>query len=97
MAKTLNSHSACLHPGEYKWVPANYQGNLTKCWGGGGEVTFDGLVFNARESSNTLCRFILWRLDEVQKFGPVLASLQTGFAFYKLRESIKCLIFLIMS
>ena len=35
--------------------------------------------------------------DEVQKFGSVLASLQTGFAFYKLRESIKCLIFLIMS
>ena len=25
---------------EYKWVPANYQGNLTKCWG----VTCDGLA-----------------------------------------------------
>ena len=25
---------------EYKWVPANCQGNLTKCW----EVTCDGLV-----------------------------------------------------
>ena len=24
---------------EYKWVPANCQGNLTKCWG----VTCDGL------------------------------------------------------
>ena len=24
---------------EYKWVPANFQGNLTKCW----EVTCDGL------------------------------------------------------
>ena len=21
---------------EYKWVPANCQGNLTKCWGKGG-------------------------------------------------------------
>ena len=28
---------------EYKWVPANCQGNLPKCWGGGG-VTCDGLV-----------------------------------------------------
>ena len=28
---------------EYKWVPANCQGNLTKCWGGGG-VTCDGLA-----------------------------------------------------
>ena len=25
---------------EYKWVPANCQGNLTKCW----RVTFDGLA-----------------------------------------------------
>ena len=25
---------------EYKWVPANCQGNLTKCWG----VTCDGLA-----------------------------------------------------
>ena len=25
---------------EYKWVPANCQGNLTKCW----EVTCDGLL-----------------------------------------------------
>ena len=25
---------------EYKWVPVNCQGNLTKCWG----VTFDGLA-----------------------------------------------------
>ena len=28
---------------EYKWVPANCQGNLTKCW----EVTCDGLAFHA--------------------------------------------------
>ena len=27
---------------EYKWVPANCQGNLTKCW----EVTCDGLAFH---------------------------------------------------
>ena len=25
---------------EYKWVPANFQGNLKKCW----EVTCDGLA-----------------------------------------------------
>ena len=29
-ARHLN-HSASLHPGVYKWVPANWQGNLTKC------------------------------------------------------------------
>ena len=27
---------------EYKWVPANCQGNLTKCW----KVTCDGLAFH---------------------------------------------------
>ena len=27
---------------EYKWVPANCQGNLMKCWG----VTCDGLAFH---------------------------------------------------
>ena len=30
---------------EYKGVPVNCQGNLTKCWGGGGAgVTYDGLA-----------------------------------------------------
>ena len=30
---------------ECKWVPANCQGNMAKCWGGGGggEGTLDGL------------------------------------------------------
>ena len=27
---------------EYKWIPANCQGNLTKCWGEW--VTYDGLA-----------------------------------------------------
>ena len=27
---------------EYKWVPGNCQGNLTKCWG----VTCDGLAYH---------------------------------------------------
>ena len=38
LGKTLNSHSP-LSTQEYKWVPANCQGNLTKCW----EFTCDGL------------------------------------------------------
>ena len=25
--------TVCLSTQEYKWVPANCQGNLTKCWG----------------------------------------------------------------
>ena len=29
-----------LYTQEYKWVPANWQGNLTKCW----EITGDGLA-----------------------------------------------------
>ena len=37
---------------EYKWVPANCQGNLTKCWG----VTCDGL---ASYPSNTPSHFML--------------------------------------
>ena len=35
LGKTLNSHSASLHPGVYncKWVPAICWGNLTNCGG----------------------------------------------------------------
>ena len=32
--------SQCFSPHRSKWVPANCQGNLTKCWG----VTCDGLA-----------------------------------------------------
>ena len=41
LGKTLNSHSASLHPGvHHKWVPANcWEFNLTNC----GVVTCDGL------------------------------------------------------
>ena len=38
--------TAPLSTQEYKWVPANCQGNLTNClffFGGGGGVTCDGL------------------------------------------------------
>ena len=37
---TLLSHWVPLSAQEYKWVPANCQGNLTKCWG----VTCNGLA-----------------------------------------------------
>ena len=64
MGKTLYSHSASLHP-ECKWVPANFQGSLVKCWrvtmwwtsipsrrkGGGGGVG----------GSNTPSRYMLWK------------------------------------
>jgi len=40
LGKTLNSHSASLHPGVYQEVPANCWGNLTNCGG----VTCDGLA-----------------------------------------------------
>ena len=42
LGKTLNSHSASLHPGVLKWVPVNCWGNLTNC----GVVTCDGLAFH---------------------------------------------------
>ena len=48
--------SQCLSPPRSKWVPANCQGNLTKCW----EVTRDGLASHpCRRSSNTPSRFML--------------------------------------
>ena len=40
LGKILTSHSASLHPGEYKWKPANCWGNLTSCGG----MTCDGLT-----------------------------------------------------
>ena len=30
--KKLFFHGASLHP-DYKWIPANCQGSLIKCWG----------------------------------------------------------------
>ena len=43
LGKTLYSHSASLHPGVYKWVPANKMLGVTWrwtsiLWGGGGGV-----------------------------------------------------------
>ena len=38
---------------EYKWIPANCQGNLTKCW----EVT----CIPSRRSSNTPGHFMVWK------------------------------------
>ena len=47
LGKTINSQlTVPLSTQEYKWVPVNCQGNLTKCWrrgGGGGRVTCDVL------------------------------------------------------
>ena len=59
--KTLNSHSAFLHPGppwstqEYKWVPAN-------CWGKPNKLRENDLRWTSipsRGSRNTPSRFML--------------------------------------
>lgn len=37
LGKTWYSHNGCFSSlSEYKWISASYQGNLTKCFGGGG-------------------------------------------------------------
>ena len=42
LGKTLHFHGASLHPcQEYKRVPVNCWGNVTKCWG---VITCDGLA-----------------------------------------------------
>ena len=61
MGKTLYSHSASLHP-ECKWVPANFQGSLVKCWG----VTMRWTSISSRggeggRGSYTPNRYILWK------------------------------------
>ena len=63
MGKTLYSHSASLHP-ECKWVPANFQGSLVKCWG----VTMWWTSIPSRRNggggvggSNTPSRYTLWK------------------------------------
>ena len=40
MRETLTLLSRCLSPARSKWMPANCQGNLMKCW----EVTCNGLA-----------------------------------------------------
>ena len=49
LGKTLNSHSASLHPGEYKWVP------VTKCW----RVTYSGLASHPGGVAIPLVGFML--------------------------------------
>ena len=36
LVRALAMYLVSLSTQEYKWVPANCQGNLTECWGGGG-------------------------------------------------------------
>ena len=40
LGKTLYFYTVPLFTQEYKWVPLNCQGNLTKCWG----TTCEGLA-----------------------------------------------------
>ena len=58
LGKTLYSHSASLYP-EYKRVPANCQGNMTKCW----EVTCDGLASHPGGVAMSLSYFMLTTLE----------------------------------
>ena len=62
MGKTLYSQSASLRP-ECKWVPANFQGSLVKCWG----VTMWWTSILSRRKgggvggTNTPSRYMLWK------------------------------------
>ena len=55
LGKTLYSHSASLHPGVYKWVPANLLGKPDKLRGSDLQWT----SIPSRGSRNTSSRFML--------------------------------------
>ena len=59
LGKTLNSHSASLHPGE-KWVPAN-------CWG----VTCDGLASRPGGVETLLAASCYGNRDKLRPDEPV--------------------------
>ena len=56
---------------EYKWVPANCWGNLTKCWG----VTCDGLASRPGGVEILLAASCYGNQDKLWPDEPVLASL----------------------
>ena len=56
---------------EYKWVPANCQRNLTKCWGGGGGVTCDGLASHPGGVAIFLVASCYGNRDKLRLCGPL--------------------------
>ena len=61
---------------EYKWVPANCQGNLTKCW----RVTCDGLASHSGGVAILLVAYCYGNRDKLRLCGP-LASCADGTFF----------------
>ena len=54
---------------EFKWVPANYWGNLTNC----GKVTCNGLVFHPGRVEILLTTSFYRNRDKLRQHDPVLA------------------------
>ena len=52
---------------EYKWIPANCQGNLTKCWG----LTCDGLASHPEGVARLLVASCYGNRDKLRLCGPL--------------------------
>ena len=63
---------------EYKWVPANYQGNLTKCW----EVTCDGLASHPGGIAILLVGSCYGNRDKLRLCGPLGSCVDFAFQIY---------------
>ena len=64
---------------EYKWVPANCWGNLTKCWG----VTCDGLASRPGGVEILLAASCYGSQDKLWPDEPVLAPKASLFHIWK--------------
>ena len=62
---------------DYKWVPANCQGNLTKCW----EVTCDGLA-SLQKIAMLLVTSCYRNRDKLRQLNGTLGLLDLTFFFF---------------
>ena len=67
---------------EYKWVPANYHGNLTKCLG----VAFDGLASHPGEVAIVLVASCYGNRDKLRLCGPLGSCADFTFNLYLVRK-----------
>ena len=92
MVSALDSGSKgqCASPGrvicvvflgtqEYKWVPANCQGNLTKCWG----VTCDALASHPGGVATLLVASCYRNRDKLRRCGPLGSRADLSFSRQK--------------
>ena len=70
--------AAPLSTKEYKWVPANCQENLMKCWG----VTCDGLASHPGGVAILLVASCYGNRDKLRRCGPLGSCANFTFAFY---------------